>query len=208
MTASSYSMIVRDEILARVKTMPFFATFKFGTNKAEQIQPEKIPFCGVYYISDDLTPDGDADVGEPRFRLSALYGISIVVQNNDAEAAENKLDEAWVLVTDRLFRDPSLYLNPAAQIQAYVRGNRTHQFGSVGADNSIPIAESRFTLTCDLGVIDFPPVINDVLNTIHVTTQFPSGSSPEEIAKIQQVQAEYNLPQNKEKEDGSSNPKE
>jgi len=208
MTASSYAMIVRNEILARAKSMPFFSTFKFGTNKAEQVQPEKIPFCGIYFISEDLMPDGDADTGEPRFHSSALYGVSIVVQNNDGEAAEDKLDEAWTLLTDRLFRDPSLYLNPAAQIQAYVRGNRTHQFGSVGSDNSIPIAECRFTLTCDLGVIDFPPVINDVLNTIHVTTQFPSGGTPEEIAEIQQVQAEYDLPQNKEKEDGSSNSKE
>jgi hypothetical protein len=202
MTASSYAMIVRDEILARAKSMPFFATFKFGTNKAEQVQPEKIPFCGVYFISEDLTPDGDADVGEPRFRSSVLYGVSIVVQNNDAAAAENKLDEAWVLVADRIFRDPSLYMNPAAQIQAYVRGNRTHQFGSVGADNSIPVAECRFTLTCDLGTIDFPPVIDDDFNTLHVTTQWPSGGTPAEIAEVQQVQAEYDLPQNKEKENG------
>jgi hypothetical protein len=178
--------------------MPFFSTFKFGTNKAEQVQPEKIPFCGIYFISEDLTPDGDSDTGEPRFHSLALYGVSIVVQNNDGAAAEDKLDEAWVLLTERLFRDPTLYLNPAAQIQSYTRGNRTHQFGSVGADNSIPIAECRFTLSCDLGVIDFPPIVDDDLNTIHVTTQFPSGGTPEEIAAIQQVQAEYDLPQNEE----------
>jgi hypothetical protein len=190
MTASSYAMIVRDEILARVKSMPFFATFKFSTNKAEQIQPEHVPFCGVYFISEDLTPNGDADVGEPRFNSSALYGVSIVVQNNDAKAAEDKLDEAWVLVADRLFRDPTLYLNPAAQIQSYVRGNRTHQFGSIGADNSIPIAESRFTLTCDLGVIDFPPYVPDVLERVHLETRYPDGSNPNEV---QQVIAEYDI---------------
>ena len=194
---SSYPMIVRDAILDRVKSMPFFSTFKFGTNKSEQIQPEKVPFCGVYFINEDLTPDGDPNAGEPRFCSSALYGFSIIVQNNDATAAESKLDEAWMLLTDRLFSDPSLYLNPAAQIQAYVRGNRTHQFGSVGADNSIPIAECRFTLTCDLGTIDFPPFIPDVLAKVHFETRYPLDA--EDWDAIQQVVAEWNLPVEKEK---------
>lgn len=204
MTASSYAMIVRDAMMQRVQAMPFFGGgWKFGTNKAEQVQPEKVPFVGIYFINEDLTPDGDPQDGEPRFRSSALYGFSIIIQNNDAAAAENTLDNLWTLMLDRLLTDPSLYLNPAAKIQAYVRGNRSHQFGSVGADNSIPIAECRFTLTCDLGVIDFPPVVIDDLDIIHVTTQFPSGGTPQEIDSIQQVEAEYDLPQNKEQADES-----
>jgi hypothetical protein len=188
--SSSYSLIVRDAMLSRVKAMPNFAGFKFGTNKAEQIQPEKIPFCGIYFINDDFLPDGDINAGEPRFRIQALYGFSIIIQNNDAAAAENTLDDAWVLLTNGLFTDPSLYLNPAAQIQGYARGNRTHQFGNAGADNSIPIAECRFTLTIDLGVSDFPPLVPDVLKLVHLTTQYPSGSDP---AEVQQVEAEYDL---------------
>jgi len=201
MTASSYAMIVRDEMLARLKTMPFFSTFKFGTNKSEQIQPELIPFLGVYFISEDLLPEGDANAGEPRFHSSALYGFSVVVQNNDGAAAELKLDEAWVLIMDRLFTDPSLYLNPNAKIQAYTRGNRTHQFGSAGADNSIPVAESRFTLMCDLGVIDFPPIVPDMLETIHIETRYPTADT--DPAEVQQINAQYDIPQNKEKKDES-----
>jgi hypothetical protein len=206
MTASSYAMIVRDEMMARLKAMPFFSTFKFGTNKAEQIQPELIPFLGVYFISEDLTSEGDPQDGEPRFHSSALYGFSVVVQNNDATAAENKLDEAWVLIMDRLFRDPTLYLNPLAKIQAYVRGNRTHQFGSAGADNSIPVAESRFTLMCDLGVIDFPPIVDNVLSKVHFSTNYPDPDK-NDTTQIQQVVAEWNLPVEKEKQDESSSEK-
>jgi hypothetical protein len=194
MSATSYAMIVRDAMLARIKIMPFFAGFTFSSNKAEQIQPEKIPFVGVYFISEDMLPDGDANVLEPRFRLSVLYGFSIIIQNNDAAAAENKLDEGFVLLCDRLFTDPSLYLNPAAKIQAYTRGNRTHQFGNAGADNSIPIAESRFSLTIDLGTIDFPPLVPDVLSKVHLETRYPAGSDPQEI---QQVAADYDLPTEK-----------
>jgi hypothetical protein len=200
MTATSYAMIVRDEMMARLKTMPFFATFKFGTNKAEQIQPELIPFLGVYFISEDLSPEGDANDGEPRFHSSATYGFSVVIQNNDGAAAELKLDEAYMLVMDRLFRDPTLYLNPKAQIQAYVRGNRTHQFGAAGADNAIPVAESRFTLICDLGVIDFPPIVDNVFAKMHFETRYPLG---EDTTQIQQVVAEWDLPVEKEKTDES-----
>jgi hypothetical protein len=190
--STSYAMIVRDAMMSRAQAMPAFAGFRFGTNKAEQIQPEKIPFLGIYFISEDLLPDGDIDAGEPRFHSMALYGFSIIVQNNDAAAAENTLDDAWVLLTNGLFTDPSLYLNPAAQIQGYARGNRSHQFGSTGADNSIPIAECRFTLTIDLGVTDFPPLVPDALKTVHLTTQYPAGSDP---AEVQQVDAEYDLEQ-------------
>ena len=202
MTATSYAMIVRDEMLARLKTMPFFATFKFGTNKAEQIQPELIPFLGVYFISEDLLPEGDSNAGEPRFHSSALYGFSIVVQNNDAAAAELTLDQGWTLVMDRLFTDPTLYLNPKAKIQGYTRGNRTHQFGSAGADNSIPVAESRFTLLCDLGVIDFPPVVDNVLSKVHFSTNYPDPKH-HDTTQIQQVVAEWNLPTEKETSDES-----
>jgi len=203
MTASSYAMIVRDAMLARIQAIPFFAAFnKFSTAKALPIQPEQLPFFGIYFINEDLTPDGDANAGEPSFRSSALYGFSIIVQNNDAEAAENKLDEAWVLLLDKLFRDPSLYLNKNAMIQAYVRGNRTHQFGAIGADNATPIAECRFTLTCDLGVVDFPPLVPDELERIHMETRYPNyGVDP---AEVQQVVAEYELATTKEKSNGKS----
>jgi hypothetical protein len=188
-------MLVRDALLARARTMPNFAGFKFSTNKAEQIQPESIPFLGIYFINEDMLADGDANAGEPRFRSMTTYGFSIIVQNNDAAAAESTLDDAWTLLTNGLFTDPSLYLNPAAQIQGYTRATRTHQFGSTGADNSIPIAECRFTLTVDLGVNDFPPIVPDVLSKVRLDTRYPGGADPDEI---QQVGAEYDLPTTKE----------
>ena len=41
-----------------------------------------------------------------------------------------------------------------------------------------------------------------------MTTQFPSGGTPEEIAAIQQVQAEYDIAQNKGGLGDESNSKE
>src|SRR5262245_61678510 len=119
MTATSEAMIVRDALMQRTQAMPIFAGFKFGTNKAEQVQPENVPYLGIYFIAEDLTPDGDINAGEPRFHSTALYGLSIIVQNNDAAAAENKLDELFSKMLSGLLTDPSLYLRPgpATQIQ-------------------------------------------------------------------------------------------
>jgi hypothetical protein len=199
---SSEAFVVRDKIMARLRAMTFFNGFtKFSTNTSEQIQPENVPFLGVYFINEDMTPDGDANVGEVKFKSSATYGISVVVQNNDAAAAENKLDAAWAAFS-KIFIDPTLYNwknvgkpNEVA-IQAYTRGNRSHVFGSVGKENAIPIAEMRFNLTCDLGVIDYPPVIDDDFLLIHVKTQYPGGDTQADIDNRQQTEVQYDIPQN------------
>jgi hypothetical protein len=198
-TSSTEAIIVRDKIVDRLKRMPFFKTFVFNTDKSRAIEPNSVPFVGVYFINEDLSPDGDPNHGEVRFRSMAMYGISVIVQNNDAKAAEYTLDQAWNVMSVGLFTDYTLYNWKNAgrpgevAIQAFTRGNRSHQFGNAGADNAVPIAELRFTLTCDLGTLDFPPVIEDQFLTMHVETRYPAGSDP---AEIQQTTAEYDIPQN------------
>jgi hypothetical protein len=198
---STEAFIVRDKIMARLQAMPFFSGFHYFTNTSETIQPENVPFLGVYFISEDMTADGDPNAGEVRFRAITTYGVSVIVQNNNAVQAENKLDQAWSAI-GKLFIDPTLYnwknagLPGEAAVQAYTRGNRAHVFGGVGKENATPIAELRFQLTCDLGVIDYPPVIDDDFNTIHVKTQFPGGDTQADIDNRQQVEAQYDIPQN------------
>lgn len=193
----SYALRVRDQIKLRMQALPFFGGFNFTTNKSLQIQPKSIPFAGVYFIEETLVPDGDANAGEVRFRSNARYGISVIIQNNDAVAAEDKLDEAMDMI-DVLFADPTLYNWIAADglpmIQGYIRGSRSHQFGSVGQDNELPIAELRFDLTCDLGTFMYPPKVTDDFEVLHVKTQYPWGTQAE-IDSVQQVVAEYDIPQ-------------
>jgi hypothetical protein len=214
-TGSTEAIIVRDKFVTRMQAMPFFNGFNFSTDKAVVIDADnKIPFVGVYFIGEDLTPDGDANAGDVRFRSTAIYGFSVIIQNNDSKQAEYTLDQAYKILTVNMFKDPTLYnwknvgVPGEVLIQAYVRGNRSHQFGNAGADNAMPVAELRFTLNVDLGTLDYDPVIVDDFETMHVTTQFPSGGTQEEIDAIQQVQAEYDLPQNtKEQADASPSEK-
>lgn len=195
-TTRSYPMLLRDGILDRVKAMPYFANFTFSSNKMLQIQAQSLPFCGVYLIQETMSPDGDADAGEPRFRTMVRIGFSVIIVNNDPDAAEYQLDRAMQALTGGLFSDPTLYHNDQFQIQGYVAGIRNHVFGAAGADNETPIAELRFELTCDLGTIDYPPIVLDDLEVIHVKTSFPTDGTAAEKAAVQQVVNEYDLDQN------------
>jgi hypothetical protein len=197
MTAS-YPLLIRDGIMDRIKLMPFFAAppFKFTTNKALQIQPSTLPLCGVYFIQETSTPEGDSNAAEPRFRTNVRFGFSVIIINNDPESAEYVLDLAAQALAGGLFSDSTLYNNTAFKIQGYQLGARTHIFGNTALDNETPIAELRWELVCDLGVINYPPLVLDVLDLIHVKTAFPIDGTSQEQADVQQVTVEYDLPQN------------
>jgi hypothetical protein len=196
MTAFTYPMLVRDHLLTRLKALPFFTShgFKFSTNRSLQVQPENIPFAAIYFIEEANQPDGDSNVGDVRFQCTARYGFSVMVQNNDAEAAEAKLDEAMAAINS-LFTDPRVYnwdgRDGEAKIRSFLRSGRTHMFGTIGADNEVPVAELRFDLSCDLGVVLFDPIITDDFNTFHVETRYPPGHD----VGVPQVVAQYDIPQ-------------
>jgi len=159
------AFLLCDDILYRVQHMAFFKDFNFARTKALPVQVDQIPYCGIYFINELMLPDGDANVGMIRFRTSVRVGFSVIVQNNYSEAAEKKLDQAMFEIMNGLYTDPTFYIK---KVQAFTRGERTHVYGTVGHDNETPVAELQFDLTCDLGVIDWPPVIKDVLETVHV----------------------------------------
>jgi hypothetical protein len=194
-TMRSYPILVRDGILDRIKLMPFFATFKFGSNTAIQIQAPSLPFCGVYLLQEQMSPDGDPNVGEVRFRTVARIGIGVIIQNNDTVAAEYQLDAASQALMTGLFADPTLYNNDVFKIQSFSAGTRQHNFGSIGKDNETPIAELRLEISYDLGTITYPPYVPDDLEIIHVETAFPLKG---DTSRVQQVKTQYDLEQNNE----------
>lgn len=196
MTAFTYPMLVRDRILLFIQQMPYFSSrvIKYSTNKSLQIQPEHIPFFAVYFIEETSLPEGDANVGDIRFRTTARYGMSFIVQNNDGDQAELILDAGMNAIT-QMFKNPDLYNwdggEDETKIQAFIRGARSHQFGAVGQNNELPIAELRYDLTVDLGTILYDPPVPDDFFTFHVETRYPPG----EYDGVPQVIAQYDIPQ-------------
>lgn len=185
---SSYSFLVRDAILARLKALNDLAGFTFASTTALAIQPQSVPYCGVYFMSEMMSPDGDANAGEVRFRVTTKIGISVIIQNNDPATVELKLDQIYQAVMGKLFSDDRLYNDTNVKVQGFTNGARQHMFGSLNKDQELPIAELRLEISCDLGTINYEPYVPDDLEIIHVTTDYPDGTP--------QVQAEYDLDQN------------
>lgn len=181
---SSYSFMLRDAVLARIKALNDFAGFTFASTASLAIQPQSIPYCGVYFLSEMMTPDGDADAGEVRFRTVTKIGISVIIQNNDPASADMKLDQIYQSVMTRLFSDDRLYNDANVKVQGFTAGSRLHVFGALNKDNEFPIAELRLEVSCDLGTIVYEPFVPDDLEIIHVTT----NESPP-------VEAQYDLDQ-------------
>lgn len=172
----SEAMWLRDGILERLKGFLFFQGFYFTSNKSLQIQPQNIPFCGVYLIEETSVPDGESNVAEVRFRSSVRIGFSVIIQNNDAAKAEVILDRAYQAIARGLFGHRSPHVYPNVKVQAFSNGLRQHVFGSVGLDNEMPIAELRYELICDLGAITYEPFVPDMLDVIHLETKVPEGT--------------------------------
>jgi len=180
-TVQSYSMLIRDGLLARAKLVPPFTTCaKFGRSVAKVIQPENIPYLGLYFVDEVLSPDGDANHAEPRFLHALKLGFSYLVQNNDPDDAEDILDAAhWSLM--KLLHDPKWHTFPSgALIESIVGGKRSHHFGTIGGSggpNETPVAEMRMELDIRHRTF-FEPLITDTFNTMHVTTVYPYPEDP------------------------------
>lgn len=172
----SYAMLVRDGELARLKALPFFANWTFRKSRQFQLQPDLFPYCCVYFSNEDLTPDGDANVGEPRARAIVQLNHSIVIKNNDPDRAEDRLDDAYQAIMNGLLTDPTFFDNDQFKIQAFIRGKRSHSYGNAGRqDNETPFAEMKLELTYDLGHLSWEPDVRDMFETAHVEVQHPPG---------------------------------
>jgi hypothetical protein len=168
---NSYAMIIRNELLERIKTFPIFAGVpRFGAAPMLAVQSEDIPYLGVYLVEEQLTPDGDANAGEPRFQSRTKFGFQYVVQNNDPDVAEDKLDLAYWAILTNFFEVQrwDYFANDTVWVESVERGSRSHHYGNAGKDNRTPYAELRADLVFKLRET-FPPPVTDDLKSIHIT---------------------------------------
>lgn len=200
----SYSFVIRDMFLDRLKKAPFFSNFTARKSKQLQIMPNQIPYIGVYFVNEDMSPDGDLNAGEIRFTHMLKLGFSVIIQNNDPVACEAKLDQAFWAIMNTLWRDPNLTNlidtraypggigNPDnTRIEGVSRGTRRHSFGNAGLDNETPYGEMQYEATIKYSA-DYAPIITDNLLLIHQETVAlrEDGTIPP-AAEVQRVVSEY-----------------
>jgi hypothetical protein len=188
------SYIIREGIIERLKTIATFQSVKlFSRNRGKgPYQAENIPLVACYRMSEALSPDGDANHGEPRFTHDVKYGFSVVVQNNDNAAAEaSVMAGMWTIlrtlenqrwwhfpVEGEWQRNPFTKKIEPLKIESYTRGEiRPVNFGPKAGNNEVPYAELDFELTARFRS-GFPPYVPDPLELVHVTVAYPWPFDP------------------------------
>lgn len=190
----SYSWIIRDMFLDKLSQAQFFQGFTLRKNKSLQILTNSLPTIGVYFVTEEMSPDGDLNAGEIRFTHQLKLGFSVIVINNDPVACEAKLDQAFWAIMNTLWRDPYLTNlvdtrvypggvgNPDnVRIEGVSRGTRKHVFGNAGLNNETPIGEMQYEATVKYSA-DYAPVITDNFLQLSVRTGVKPGDTPDEMA--------------------------
>ena len=203
-TVFSYSIVIRDMLLAKLQAAPFFAGFTFRKSRQLPSQPQDYPFLGVYIISEEMESDGDPNHGDIEFVNHLKIGFSVAVVNNDPEACEEKIDQAYWTICNTLWRDqylmnlidtrayPGGVGNPDnTRIEGIERGSRRHVFGHAGMNNETPVGELRYEATLKYRT-DFTPIITDDLLLIHeeVVMLDEDGTIPS-ASEVQRVNVVY-----------------
>jgi hypothetical protein len=193
----SYSDIIRDALFAKAVTLPFFQGFVVRRSKQLQVQPQYIPYLGVYIIDEVMGPDGDLNAGHIRFRHALRLGFSVIIQNNDPVESELKLDEAFWALMNGLWRDAKLtnFLQSSmpdnARFEGIERGTRKHIWGSAGLNNETPFGELQYEPLI-IYRAEFAPIITDDLLHIHVeTVPLADDDTVPPVDEVQRIISEY-----------------
>jgi len=201
-TVFSYSIVIRDMFLAKLIAAPFFAGFNFRKSRQLPTQINQLPTLGVYFVKEEMDPDGDLNHGDIDMIHNLTLGFSVVVINNSPEALQEKLDQAYWVIMNTLWRDPYLMnmidtrAYPGAignpdnvRVEGLAKGNRRF-FDHPPLNNETPMGELRYEQVVRYRA-DYTPIITDDLLQISLTTGVKPGDTPLEMEQRLQVAAEY-----------------
>lgn len=190
----SFAFLIRDTVYDLVT--PYFSGFKFRKNKMLAVQPDQLPYLGIYLVDETMVPDGDANAGCVRFSHTARIGFSVIIANNDPVVAEQQSDQAYLLLMRIMFTDlhfmqviENLHNEEGVMVESVTRGTRRHIFGSPQNTNETPFVELQYECSFFFRT-EWYPDITDTLDQINVTAQPVTASDP---AGIQQVEVIYDF---------------
>ena len=181
---------IRDAFFNAV--VPGFPNYTTRKTKMLPVQPGLIPYLGVYLIDETMTPDGDANAGMIRFSHAARIGFSVIIANNDQNAAEQTIDAAYWKILQLLYCDLHVMNilhnnNPEnVGIEGITRGVRRHNFGNAGGRNETPFVELQYDVSAYFRS-EWYPDVTDTLDEIDITTGIKISETQAERDNRQQA---------------------
>lgn len=181
---STDALRIRDAIVERMQAIPGLPVTTLRTQPVPQLQEDELPGLLVVIMGETLTPDGDANAGEPHFEADITIGISIVEGYGTPEQIDGDVDEMITLIENALLTDPTFVrgVDPAKAkddperyplFEAVTRIQRRRLFPQEG---EMYLGELRVEITFTKRV-SFEPVIPDVLEHVVITAR-PAGAGP------------------------------
>ena len=192
----SFAFDIRDTFYNVVTADSFFQGFVTKKNRMLPVQPDLLPYLGVYVIEETAAPDGDANAACVRFSHIARIVFSVLTANNDRDVAEAFSDQAYLKIMTLLYTDLNV-MNvwnrknvEGVMIESIARGTRRHLYGNAGQNNETPWIELQYEVQATYRSEWFPD-ITDTLDEIDVTTGVKPGDTPAEMANRIQVAPVY-----------------
>ena len=180
-TVFSYGLVILDMLLAKLVTAPFYVGFTVRKSRQLPTQIQHLPSLGVYLVKEDMTPEGDPNHGDIEMIHNLTIGFSVIIINNDPEETQEKLNEAYWVIMNWLWRDQ--YLMNMIDTRAYPGGignpdnvriegllNGSWRFvDHPPLNNETPMSEMRYEQTLKYRA-DYSPIITDELLHVHIET--------------------------------------
>jgi hypothetical protein len=198
-TDGSYGEAVRDRLLSEAMALPFFASFMPITTRGRPIQKEDLPILGCYLGEESQIPEGDGRATWPKFECTLRINWSIMVAETNKEAAEHRLECAYVALLYGLWGNPYLTSHGDthdpdrnvgtrynARFSMLPRQSARTEWGAFLLNNETPVAEKRWEIQVTYRR-EIDPRIVHTLDEIDITTRFPPHRTPEQIEQIQQI---------------------
>ena len=192
----SYAWVIQNAFFDALTADPFFIDYTCRKTPMNVVLAEHLPYLGVYLVEEKLDPDGDPNAHPPAYIHAIKIGFSVLIANNDMNAAYSAIDAAWWRIMNRILTDGKLLnvmlssMPDNVMIEAIPRGVRRPVYGAPSHNQQTPIAEARYEQVVTIRSY-WPPVITDDLLEIDVQTGVKPGDTLDTMAQRMQVLRKY-----------------
>ena len=149
-----------------------------------QVTPSDLPLLGIYIMREKRTPWGDANHAAPKFQHEVTLGFSGAIHAETDEQNQLYQLEEWMSELDDILLTNARFVMLTDGIEGM---DRQSQYAKVGETT---LYEIRVELVFSFQS-DFPPKVEDILETVHVTTQYPDKAHVD--SGTPQIEREYDL---------------
>lgn len=143
---STITTFIRDAIYDRL--VPIYAWKSTRKSPIPTLQSGSVPALGVFVLRETYQPDGDANVGPPRYIVDAVISVAVLALASDTDVLEGSVDTLIDQILDALLTDGTFidlrWTDGSPVLDSVPTIQRTYNFPQIGETYYL---ESRLQMT-------------------------------------------------------------